>query len=156
MTLRPCLTCGEPSAAPRCPDHTVTPSRHRAPGHVHGNTTRWKALSLKARNAQPWCSQCDATTDLCSDHIIPFSVAPELGHTIENVQVLCRRCNGARGNRYTEDDVRTVLQRLQAAYDRRPTRGGRERLAVAQRALETRGGAPLADVPRSPVSRGGQ
>jgi len=43
------------------------------------------------------CQRCGATENLSLDHIIPFSFGgPD---TEENLRVLCRSCNSARGNR---------------------------------------------------------
>jgi len=43
------------------------------------------------------CLFCDATDDLTLDHIIPWSHGgPD---TVDNLRVLCRRCNSSRGNR---------------------------------------------------------
>jgi 5-methylcytosine-specific restriction protein A len=44
--------------------------------------------------AQPWCSNCGATTDLTADHITPIAVG---GDPLGPLRVLCRRCNSSRG-----------------------------------------------------------
>lgn len=47
------------------------------------------------------CQFCSATENLTLDHIIPWSHGgPD---TVENLRVLCRRCNSARGNRVEVD-----------------------------------------------------
>lgn len=47
------------------------------------------------------CLHCGATEDLSLDHIIPYSHGgPD---TVENLRVLCRRCNSVRGNRVEAD-----------------------------------------------------
>jgi len=143
VTLKPCVQCGEPSDRSRCPAHGPKDApKVRDRGHVHTNTATWKALSKKARRLQPWCTWCGTTDDLCTDHVIPYSVAPELGHSIENCQVLCRPCNGRRGDAFTEADVAAVLHRLYEAYKLHPTRAARERIAAAERAATTRGDTP--------------
>jgi hypothetical protein len=105
----------------------------------------WRALSVKARKQQPWCLDCRTHDDLTADHIVPKSIAPELVHAIENIAVRCRSHNSQRGNTaYTIDEAQQVLDALTAAYRRRPTKSGRERVNAAQRAIQTRGGAPSA------------
>lgn len=91
---------------------------------------------------QPWCLDCGASEDLCADHIIPLAVAPELAMTAENVTVRCRACNGRRADRYSVADAQGVVDALRRSVGRRPSAGGRERLAVAERALAGVGGAP--------------
>lgn len=39
--------------------------------------------------AQPWCSWCGTTQDLCADHIIA-------GHPERGYRTLCRPCNSKR------------------------------------------------------------
>lgn len=141
---KPCIICGTPSDGPRCDDHRIRRDPKPA-DHVHANLGRWKALSAKARRLQGWCTWCGATTDLTTDHIIPFSICPALAHCIDNCQVLCRTCNGKRGNRFTTTEAHAVLERLQATYDRRPTKSGRQRLDAAREALsKARGDTPTA------------
>lgn len=43
------------------------------------------------------CQKCSATEKLSLDHILPYSMGGP--HTEENLRVLCRSCNSARGNR---------------------------------------------------------
>ncbi len=43
------------------------------------------------------CQHCGATEDLAIDHIVPESRGGKA--TLENLQVLCRRCNSSKGNR---------------------------------------------------------
>lgn len=85
----------------------------------HGDTGLWKigsstTDSRPARQPIPHevraavfdrdgrnCLFCDATADLTLDHIIPYSHGgPD---TVENLRVLCRRCNSIRGNRVEAD-----------------------------------------------------
>ena len=147
MTLRPCLTCGTPSTGPRCPEHT-TDTKHRPKGHVHTNTTRWKNLSKRLRKLSPFCELCGAREQLSVDHILPVSEAPELVYAEDNLRVGCLSCNGKRGNRFTHDEAHAVLKRLESTYTRRPTAKGRERVNVAQRLAQTRGGTPSDQDPR--------
>ncbi len=65
MTLRPCLTCGLPSAGPRCPEHTTDP---KGTPEARGYNAAWRKLSKRARRLQPWC-ECGAVDDLQLDHL---------------------------------------------------------------------------------------
>ncbi|CAN5552837.1 hypothetical protein BH11ACT7_BH11ACT7_31270 [soil metagenome] len=144
MTLRPCIVCGVPSNKTRCDDHRHKNNRtaRREKGQAAHDPT-WRALSTQARRSQPWCDDCDSSSDLSGDHIIPKSIAPDLVHCIENVAVRCLSCNSKRGNSlFTAADVHRVIAALTASYRRRPTRAGRERIAVAERVLLTRGDPP--------------
>lgn len=140
--LRPCLDCGTPAAGPRCPEHTVTDTRTNRTHVAWRNDAKWKNLSKRLRKAQPWCSQCSTTVDLTVDHIVPVSQAPELAYAVENCDVLCRSCNGRRGNQFTLDEAHGVLNRLEREYKRRPTTTGRARINAAQHVIETWGDTP--------------
>lgn len=140
--MRPCLTCGEPSDAPRCAEHTTDTRIRKDKGQAAYDPV-WRRLSIKARKMQPWCLDCRSADNLTADHIIPKTVAPELVHSIENLAVRCRSCNSRRGaTAFTTTDAQEVLDRLTAAYNRRPTKRGRERINAAQRATAG-GGMPL-------------
>ncbi|WP_099022637.1 HNH endonuclease [Mycolicibacterium palauense] len=144
MTARPCATCGEVIATGTyCDEHTPKDCRvRRGPGQAAHDQV-WRALSIRARRAQPWCSDCGATEDLTADHVIPKSAAPELVHAPENLAVRCRSCNARRGQTgCTEAEALQVVERLRAAHKRKPTRKGRERVEAAQRAAQARGDAP--------------
>jgi len=106
---------------------------------AYANNARWKNTSKRLRKASPFCEQCGAVEMLTVDHIIPESVAPELAYAEENLRVLCHADNSSRQDRYTTDEAHGVLTRLQAAYNRRPTRKGRDRIAAAQRAIQDQG-----------------
>lgn len=43
------------------------------------------------------CTQCDCAFDLQYDHVIPFSLGGS--STVENLQLLCARCNQSKGGR---------------------------------------------------------
>ena len=140
MISKPCLVCGEPTPRSRCPDHQLkdTPRSHVA----YANNAKWKNLSKRLRKASPFCETCGSGDRLTVDHVIPESVAPELAYCEENLRVLCHTDNSIRQNTYTADEAQHVLNRLVAAYRRRPTRAGRERIAAAERALCDQGGGP--------------
>lgn len=99
MTLRPCITCGEPSDGPRCPEHTRD-WRPKAPAAERGYDAAWERLSRRARRLQPWCSDCGATADLQLDHL-PIAwerKAKRLRIRLGlDAQVVCGRCNRRRG-----------------------------------------------------------
>ncbi|GAB4582177.1 HNH endonuclease [Nocardia sp. IFM 10818] len=98
MTLTCCLECGEPSASRWCEQHkpvvhhTDSGTNHRGP-----DRRRWERLSAKLRKLQPWCTACGATTNLTVDHIQPLNLRPDLAFDLGNLQVLCRKCNSAKG-----------------------------------------------------------
>lgn len=69
--------------------------------------------------------------------------------------MLCALDNNRRQNTYTHDEAQHVLDRLTAAYNRRPTRKGRERIAAAERACD-QGDTPNRSAFRRPVRRTGQ
>jgi 5-methylcytosine-specific restriction endonuclease McrA len=83
----PCPDCGK--ARER--------ARVRAPRKQRGYTDQWLQLVKVAIGRQPYCSACGATTNLTGDHRIPLSKGGT--STLENIEVLCRRCNSAKGNR---------------------------------------------------------
>lgn len=88
--MMPCLDCGQPAAATRCP--TCAASRPSYDQH-------WRRLSTRARRLSPLCQDCGATTDLTGDH------SPEawdrrrrgLPIRLTDVAVTCRPCNSRRG-----------------------------------------------------------
>lgn len=80
---KPCLGCGllTRSTTSRCGPCQGNRDRER-------NTRRtqyqgpWQAYSRQRRREQPWCSICQATTDLTVDH--------------DTDLVMCRSCNSSR------------------------------------------------------------
>ncbi len=90
MTLRPCLTCGEPSDGSWCSDHRRNDD-HTLTRTERGYDNRWARLSARARRLQPWCSDCGAVEDLTGDHL------RWPARTLADVDVVCRSCNSARG-----------------------------------------------------------
>lgn len=93
MTVRPCLTCGTPTASSWCNEHHAN-SRGRDHGRSstdRGYDSRWRRLSERARSLQPWCTDCGTTHDLTTDHL------RWPARTLADVQVLCRACNTRKG-----------------------------------------------------------
>ena len=119
------------------------------------NGGKWKRLSQQTRKASPFCERCGSTNKLETDHILPQSILPELTYRPENLRVLCRTCNNARGNTYTDAEAAEVLARLRATYKRRPTKTTRQHIEATENAL-TRGYAPTEASDRRPGRRGGR
>jgi hypothetical protein len=59
------------------------------------------------------CCNCGASRDLNIDHVLPRGTRHDLALDITNLQVLCGRCNKAKGGRRT--DYRTAQQRAALA-----------------------------------------
>lgn len=91
--LRPCITCGQPTNGPRCPDHQpeAPRSKHTMSATQRGYDARWQRLSRRARRMQPWCSDCGTSSDLTADHL------RWPARTLGDVEVVCRACNSRRG-----------------------------------------------------------
>lgn len=94
---RPCLQPGCPAlttTGARCPTHTRAKDRQRQQARGDTYDWEWRQISKAAREAQPWCSRCGATTDLTTDHVDPRSLQA-------GVVVLCRPCNSSKGGCHT-------------------------------------------------------
>jgi 5-methylcytosine-specific restriction endonuclease McrA len=90
----PCLYCGVLSRGSACNAclrqiEARDPRRKNRP-YDH----EWNKLSKLARQIQPWCSRCGSKKDLTADHILPLAAGGS--NILENIQVLCRRCNSGR------------------------------------------------------------
>lgn len=110
-----CPQCGTPwerdDATARCPQ--CQPSRHERPDHSGRtaayreqsasrkayNTRAWRRLSKMARDRQPFCSDCGSPYDLTTDHSPEAWQRHDAGLTVrlEDVDVVCNRCNAERG-----------------------------------------------------------
>lgn len=67
--MKPCLTCGTPSAESHCEEHQPRPWQHReGSARAGGYTPAWDELSRRARKLQLFCSECFTTEDLTTDH----------------------------------------------------------------------------------------
>jgi 5-methylcytosine-specific restriction protein A len=100
MSARPCLTCGEPSAASYCDDHQPATWQHRkGTAHQRGYDAAWNRLSRRARRLQPFCSDCGTTEDLTTDHLPSAWQRKAEGKPLRlrDVDVVCAPCNLARG-----------------------------------------------------------
>jgi 5-methylcytosine-specific restriction enzyme A len=104
--LRACMNCGQPTRMTRCvPCGAEQAKRWRAargpmPSSVaRGYDQSWRKLSIRARRAQPWCSDCGTTDDLTVDHTPEAWEAKAAGRPItpDLVSVCCRACNSKRG-----------------------------------------------------------
>lgn len=97
MILRPCLDCGEPSQASRCPAHAGL--ERKATARQRGYDARHDALSRRARKLQPFCGDCGAVEDLQCHHLPEAWRRKAIGLVIRlvDVEVLCGPCNRDRG-----------------------------------------------------------
>lgn len=153
MTLKPCIVCGTPANGSRCPEHQPKDTRTNRDHVAWHNNGRWKAMSKRLRRASPFCEWCGDVNALSVDHVLPVSQFPELTYAVENCRVLCKVCNGKRGNKFTHDEANAVLIRLQDSQTRRPTKSGHERVEAAQRAALTWGHTPNDEPDRPGGSR---
>jgi hypothetical protein len=99
--MKPCIECGEPSNGTRCDEHRrehQTARRGSARGRGYDRT--WDKLSLRARKAQPFCSDCFTTENLTTDHKASAWRRKAEGKTIRlrDVDVVCGPCNTRRGS----------------------------------------------------------
>lgn len=96
--LKPCLDCGELSERARCFVHRPAHAP-KADSTARGYDGNWKRLSRRARRIQPYCSHCGAVDDLTTDHSTEAWRRKQDGLPIrlEDVDVLCRPCNSAKG-----------------------------------------------------------
>ena len=99
MTLRPCIDCGEPAEAARCPEHQRAAVPAKSPRRL-GYDAAWDRLSRRARKLQPFCLWCGTTEDLTTDHTPEAWRRKEAGLPIrlQDVRVLCRADNARAGS----------------------------------------------------------
>lgn len=92
---RPGARC--PACAP--PDDTARPSRVGRTTTQRGYGAAWQRLSKRARAAQPFCTDCGTPEDLTADHSEETWKRVEAGKVLrlQDVDVVCRRCNSERG-----------------------------------------------------------
>ena len=67
--------------------------------HARGYDNRWQRLSKRARELQPFCSDCGRADHLTADHSVAAWQAFEQGKriTLDMIDVVCRWCNADRG-----------------------------------------------------------
>lgn len=106
--LTVCADCGTPyptdatatrrAACPTCRP-VEAPRPERGTRHARGYDAAWSRLSARARRAQPFCEDCGREDDLTTDHSPAAWQRRERGLPIrlEDVAVVCRACNSARG-----------------------------------------------------------
>ena len=98
--LRPCLVCGAtvraPGAGARCARHLL--ARLQLGPRAYDKKA-WRRASKQAREAQPFCLICGATSDLTADHVVPVAKGGDHVPDQNGIIVLCRRCNGRKGSR---------------------------------------------------------
>lgn len=114
---KPCIECGEPGPDSRCAEHRrevrrdggwAAESARRAElglqsAAARGYDAEWRRLSERARRAQPFCVDCghwgNNGNPLTADHSAEAWDRRMLGLPIRlcDVEVVCRRCNSARG-----------------------------------------------------------
>lgn len=70
-------------------------ARNRA--KVYRMTRRGDYASWWKRESYRGCVKCGDKDDLCVDHKVPFHLSED--NSIDNLQVLCRSCNGIKGDR---------------------------------------------------------
>jgi 5-methylcytosine-specific restriction protein A len=104
MLVRLCPACGCHLPYPgrgKCRDcqreYERKRTRSRGTRKQRGYTEQWLQLVKVAIAHHPYCSACGSTTDLTGDHRIPLSKGGT--STLENIEVLCRSCNSAKGAR---------------------------------------------------------
>ena len=99
---RPCLDCGVLiDKARRCRAYESQYQRQRGSPTRRGYDSAWVRVSERAREEQPWCTQCGRVgtraNPLGADHVVPLAHGGV--SMADNVVVLCRECNSAKGAR---------------------------------------------------------
>jgi 5-methylcytosine-specific restriction endonuclease McrA len=92
--LRACIDCGRASPGSRCRTCTAVRKRVR-----NGNAETARAVV----QSSPVCSDCGATRDLTSDHVLPLARG---GSNAGPQRVLCRTCNSRRGGALADNEGR--------------------------------------------------
>lgn len=102
MAKRPCLDCGTPTTATRCPAHTRAHDRARGTTAQRGYDAQWRKDSEHIRRAwveangwtcPGWERSAHPARDLVVDHL---------------VGVLCRSCNAVKAATVDKQRARGV------------------------------------------------
>lgn len=103
--LTVCADCGNPydkddgpGTCPECrPARTDPPTKGTRTARGYDNA--WGRLSQRARRLQPFCLDCGSPHDLTCDHSPTAWQRKAEGKPIrlEDIDVVCRSCNSARG-----------------------------------------------------------
>lgn len=155
-----CIDCGEvtPAGNPRCDSCRTNTDRkkirrrrneRKSSPASRGYDHRWRRLSLLARQRQPFCSDCGATTDLQADHSPEAWRRKERGLAVrlQDIDVVCGRCNRKRGAARGE----TAQGRRRAPQSTAPTHGHAEAEKGRQTDAQTPGGSPPQVTRATPV-----
>ena len=78
------------------------PEGHEDSGKTAGGVSETVRQAVFDRDGRA-CKQCGSTDDLSIDHIVPRSKGGS--HDESNLQTLCRRCNSAKNNRQSKNDL---------------------------------------------------
>jgi 5-methylcytosine-specific restriction endonuclease McrA len=75
-------------------------------GWKGGSTSEWRKLrEIVFKRDGAICVQCgeDERTKLHIDHIIPKRLVGDSGDQLDNLQVLCQKCNLSKGGRFFDE-----------------------------------------------------
>lgn len=107
MASMPCLGCGQLSKSSRCHECQAAVNRRRGrdqltprtPTRARGYDHNWDKLSKRARQLQPFCSDCGTPYDLQGDHTPAAWRRKEQGLPIrlQDIDVVCGKHNRERG-----------------------------------------------------------
>ena len=95
--MRPCLTCGTPTKATRCPPCQSERNIARGSSTRRGYGSRWRRISERKRRLVPYCQLHLPGCQLVAvdvDHRIPIRAG---GRSVwANAQSACRACHRAK------------------------------------------------------------
>lgn len=153
---KPCADCGTLThngtrceACTRNKDHRRAKERTptaKTSAHSRGYTSRWQRLSKQARQLQPFCSDCGATTDLQADHTPEAWQRHNQGLEVrlKDIDVVCGDCNRRRGAARGEHVTRP--SKPTNTIPATDTQANRDR--PSQSHTDTLGGVPSRSQPR--------
>lgn len=95
-----CLECSPARPPEKRTTRRRERERERGSATARGYGRHWQALSDQARYLQPWCSDCGTDRDLTGDHSPEAWKRHAAGKPVrlEDIDVVCRTCNGKRGD----------------------------------------------------------